>query len=182
MNVLPLEQVDERSRCEHSRLRRGEPGQVAVARDQHVSATCDRERDEVVVLRIGSGARDGRGVVDENGRLEQFLDEPLGSPRRDRVREPRPADHARQLLEESRRDDELESPLEPEVDNLRRRTGTGDEAGYEDARIDDGARHLRRRLIPFAPHRVQLGVGELERLFFGEVAPGANALDQPRER
>jgi hypothetical protein len=35
-----------------------------------------------------------------------------------------------------------------------RRAGTGDEAGYEDARIDDDARHLRRRLIPLAPHRV----------------------------
>jgi len=43
LNVLPVEQVDKRSRCQYGRLRR-EPGQVTVARNKHVGTTCDARR------------------------------------------------------------------------------------------------------------------------------------------
>ena len=101
----------------HRNRWRNEAAQVDVARDDQVGLRGDRRRGEVVVVRVrGHG---GRVVVirkDERVRGDS-VDVRTHVGLSERCAELRPAQDALELLEQVRRDDEIELPVSPAVDD-----------------------------------------------------------------
>lgn len=179
--ALLVEQVDERTRCDHGYPRR-EVGEMPIARDEHVSLRGDQQRDEVVVGRVDRHLRWIGRVGDPDRIGAQPVENARSRGCRDPSRQLRSCEHALELGEQPWRRDELERPCRPQTEKAGRRCVTREQAGHEYAGVDDRTRHPSLRPFALCSFGAQLRVRKLERLVFRQGVLRLNPLDHVGKR
>jgi len=174
MTLDALEQVDGFARCENAADAWGQSGEVGVTRHECPGAGRAREPHEIVVFGIVRQLRPGCRVGLPHGaaanRRQIFGDIGLGH-----TGEFRAPEHPVYLCQELLRDDELEHPRPPALDEPPRSPMSMKQRRDEDVRIEDEPKQLFA--APLAPIGMNLFVRDAHRLFFGEVESCGN----PRE-
>lgn len=184
MTLCAFEELDESARSQNRRPRVGEVDEMTVSRDERVCGCRSGEGDEVIIIGIGGSSCEDRWIVEQRRRVLEAKQERCRVGASDPLGNVRPREHVFKLLQECRRDDDVESSVTPHPHQACRKTMWRDQPRDKDPGVDHDLHRLSPRgRCAFAAHRMQLRICELERLFLAQVvAPSLNSLDQSAQR